>query len=74
MRSKRITRLEHQLSENIKITQNKIWSGVTKDVSYLRRILNEIYMLKFKVRTGSHSHIENLIFRFIVQKKTACLR
>ncbi|KAJ6635031.1 Open rectifier potassium channel protein 1 [Pseudolycoriella hygida] len=48
MRSKRITRLEHQLSENIKITQNRIWSGVTKDVSYLRRILNEIYMLKFK--------------------------
>lgn len=49
MRSKRITRLEHQLSENIKLTQNRIWSGVTKDVSYLRRILNEIYMLKFKV-------------------------
>lgn len=50
MRSKRITRLEHQLSENIKITHNRIWNGVTKDVSYLRRILNEIYMLKFKVQ------------------------
>lgn len=49
MRSKRITRLEHQLSENIKVTHNRIWNGVTKDVSYLRTILNEIYMMKFKV-------------------------
>lgn len=50
MRSKRIARLEHQLSENIKTTQNRIWQGVTKDVGYLRRILNEVYMMKFKVR------------------------
>lgn len=49
MQSKRVVRLEHQLSENIKITQQRIWSGVTKDVSYLRRIFNEIYMLRFKV-------------------------
>lgn len=50
MRSKRMARLEHQLSENIKTTQNRIWQGVTKDVGYLRRILNEVYMMKFKVR------------------------
>lgn len=49
MQHKKIARLEHQLSENIKLTQQRIWSGVTKDVSYLRRIFNEIYMLKFKV-------------------------
>lgn len=49
MQHKKIARLEHQLSENIKLTQARIWSGVTKDVSYLRRIFNEIYMLKFKV-------------------------
>lgn len=49
MRSKHLARLEHQLSENIKATQSKIWNGVTKDVSYLRRILNEVYMMKFKV-------------------------
>lgn len=49
MRSKRITRLEQQLSGNIKATQHRIWQGVTKDVGYLRRILNELYMMKFKV-------------------------
>lgn len=49
MRSKRIARLEHQLSENIKTTQHRIWNGVTKDVGYLRRILNELYLIKFKV-------------------------
>lgn len=49
LQSKHITRLEHQLSENIRSTQNRIWNGVQKDVSYLRRILNEVYMMKFKV-------------------------
>lgn len=49
LKSKHITRLEHQLSENIRSTQNRIWNGVQKDVSYLRRILNEVYMMKFKV-------------------------
>lgn len=49
LRSKHLTRLEHQLAENIKATQSRIWNGVTKDVSYLRRILNEVYMMKFKV-------------------------
>lgn len=49
MRSKKITRLEHQLSENIKLTHQRIWTGVSKDVSYLRHIFNEIYMMRFKV-------------------------
>lgn len=49
MRSKQITRLEHQLSENIKLTQQRIWTGVTRDVSYLRKIFNEIYIMRFKV-------------------------
>lgn len=49
MRSKRIARLEQQLSDNIKLTHNRIWNGVTKDVGYLRRILNEIYLMKFRV-------------------------
>jgi hypothetical protein len=35
---------------NIKETQKKIWNGVTKDVGYIRKILNEVYFLKFKVR------------------------
>lgn len=50
LRSKHLTRLEHQLADNIKATQSRIWNGVTKDVGYLRRILNEVYVMKFKVR------------------------
>lgn len=50
LKSKKIAHLEHQLAINLKQTQNKIWNGVQKDVGYLRKILNEIYMLKFKVR------------------------
>lgn len=52
LRSKRIKRIEHHLAANLKETQRKIWNGVTKDVSYLRKILNEVYFLKFKVREG----------------------
>ncbi|XP_031638727.1 open rectifier potassium channel protein 1 [Contarinia nasturtii] len=48
LRSKKILRLESQLAENIRSTQTRIWNGVTKDVSYLRRILNEVYMMRFK--------------------------
>lgn len=49
MQHKKIVRLEHQLSQNIKATQNRIWSGVQKDVGYLRRIINESYIMRFKV-------------------------
>lgn len=49
LRSKHLTRLEKQLADNIKSTQSRIWHGVTKDVSYLRRILSEVYMMKFRV-------------------------
>lgn len=41
--------IEHNLAMNIKQTQQKIWGGVTKDVGYLRQILNEVYFLKFRV-------------------------
>lgn len=50
MRSKRIARLEQHLSENIILTHNRIWNGVTKDVGYLRRILHEVSLMKSKVR------------------------
>lgn len=50
MQHKKIVRLEHQLSQNIKATQNRIWSGVQKDVGYLRRIINESYIMRFKVK------------------------
>ncbi|XP_037935600.1 open rectifier potassium channel protein 1 [Teleopsis dalmanni] len=48
LQSKKLAKLEQQLSTNIKSTQNRIWNGVTKDVGYLRRILNELYIIKFK--------------------------
>lgn len=49
LKSKKMKHLEHMLAQNIKETQSKIWNGVTKDVSYLRRMLNEVYMMRFKV-------------------------
>ncbi|XP_054727197.1 open rectifier potassium channel protein 1 isoform X1 [Anastrepha obliqua] len=48
LQSKKLRRLEQQLSTNIKTTQNRIWTGVTKDVGNLRRILNELYILRVK--------------------------
>lgn len=41
--------MEKLLAVNVKETQQRVWNGVTKDISYLRKILNEVYMLKFKV-------------------------
>ncbi|XP_017045820.1 open rectifier potassium channel protein 1 [Drosophila ficusphila] len=48
LQSKKLAYLEQQLSSNLKATQNRIWTGVTKDVGYLRRMLNELYILKVK--------------------------
>lgn len=49
LKSKRVKKLEHLVAQNLKQTQSKIWNNVTKDISYLRRILNETYMMRFKV-------------------------
>ncbi|XP_067011759.2 open rectifier potassium channel protein 1 isoform X2 [Anabrus simplex] len=48
MRSKKMARLEHKLAENLRMTQSKIWNGFTKDMAYLRRIINEMYLQKLK--------------------------
>ncbi|BFG02546.1 open rectifier potassium channel protein 1 [Drosophila madeirensis] len=48
LQSQKLAHLEQQLSSNLKATQNRIWTGVTKDVGYLRRMLNELYILKVK--------------------------
>ncbi|XP_058448508.1 open rectifier potassium channel protein 1 [Malaya genurostris] len=45
---KKVQRLQQLLAVNVMETQQRVWNGVTKDVSYLRKILNEVYMLKFK--------------------------
>ncbi|KAK6626700.1 hypothetical protein RUM44_009176 [Polyplax serrata] len=46
MRSKKVVKLEQKLIEAL--TRSKIWNGVTKDLGYLRRIMNELYLDKFK--------------------------
>ncbi|XP_063238441.1 open rectifier potassium channel protein 1-like [Bacillus rossius redtenbacheri] len=50
MRSKRLARLEHKLAANLRHTHSRLWGGVTRDVAYVRRVLNELYLLKMKVR------------------------
>ena len=49
LRSKRVARLERKLANNIKLTQSKLWSNLTRDVNFLRRILNEMYVMTLKV-------------------------
>ncbi|XP_044019142.1 open rectifier potassium channel protein 1-like isoform X2 [Aphidius gifuensis] len=48
MRSKQITRLEHKLAMNLKQTQTKIWGEFNKEVSYLRRVFNELQLSRVK--------------------------
>ncbi|XP_020805062.1 open rectifier potassium channel protein 1 isoform X2 [Drosophila serrata] len=60
LQSKKLAYLEQQLSSNLKATQNRIWTGVTKDVGYLRRMLNELYILKVKFcRKGNRKRPKN---------------
>ncbi|XP_065347356.1 open rectifier potassium channel protein 1 isoform X3 [Cloeon dipterum] len=50
MRSSRLRRLEKRLAHRIKSA--RLWhSG---EIGYLRRVLNELYLLKFKVHGGRH--------------------
>lgn len=66
LQSKRIARLEHQLSMNIKETQHRIVTEVAKDMSFLRRILNEANLMKFTVILNTplsqHTKSNNLLF------------
>jgi hypothetical protein len=50
MRSKKVARLERKLANNIKHTQSKLWSSLTRDVNHLRRVLNEMYVMTLKVK------------------------
>lgn len=50
LRSSRIRRLEHHMAKRFKSTHAKLWQNASRDIRYLRRVLNELYMLKFKVR------------------------
>lgn len=70
MRSKRIARLENQLAENIKLTHQRIWHGVGKDVGYLRKILNEVYLMRFRVSLVL-IYVNHRIIYFIVRLQPA---
>ncbi|XP_054263747.1 open rectifier potassium channel protein 1 [Macrosteles quadrilineatus] len=48
MRSKKVRKIEHKLATTIKQTQNRIWNEFSQDVTYLRRMLNEMYLLKIQ--------------------------
>lgn len=48
MRSEKINKLERKVAQTLKHTQSKIWNEFVHDVHYLRRILNEMYLLKVK--------------------------
>lgn len=50
MRCKKVAYLERKLAQNLKQTHSKILNEFSRDVSYVRRLLNELYLLKFKVR------------------------
>ncbi|XP_037873254.1 uncharacterized protein LOC101741673 isoform X1 [Bombyx mori] len=48
MRSERIHRIEQKFAYQFKATQNKILQGFTKDISALRKIINEANLIKIK--------------------------
>lgn len=48
MRSERIHKLEQKFACQFKATQNKILQGFTKDISALRKIINEANLIKIK--------------------------
>lgn len=48
MRSKHINKLERKVANTLRQTQSKIWNEFVTDVNYLRRVLNELYLMKVK--------------------------
>ena len=50
LRSKKVEHIERKLANNIKHTQSKLWSTVTREVNYLRHILNEVYVMTLEVK------------------------
>ncbi|XP_024215532.1 open rectifier potassium channel protein 1 [Halyomorpha halys] len=48
MRSKHINKLERKVANTLRQTQSKIWNEFVTDMNYLRRVLNELYLMKVK--------------------------
>lgn len=57
MRSKGVHRLEKKIASQFKNTQNRILQGFTKDISVIRKIINEANLIKIKVSYhNSYNH------------------
>ena len=50
MRCKKMADLERKLAQNLKHAHSKVLKEINRDVSSVRRLLNELYLLKYKVR------------------------
>lgn len=49
MKSKRVAEWEHKISQNIKATEDLVRHEVSKDLNFLRTLLNEVNFMKVKV-------------------------
>lgn len=49
MKSKRVAKWEHKISQNIRATEHLVRQEVSKDLNFLRRLLNEVNLMKVKV-------------------------
>lgn len=54
MRSERIHRIEQKFACQFKATQNRILHGFTKDLSAIRKIINEANLIKIKVSLSNY--------------------
>lgn len=79
LRSKHINTLERKVAQTLKHTQSKIWNEFVHDVHYLRRIINELYLLKVKpvykgpgVRTQLSQSCPNLSEWPVLRPRSEC--
>uniref|UniRef100_A0A1B0GNK6 Potassium channel domain-containing protein n=1 Tax=Phlebotomus papatasi TaxID=29031 RepID=A0A1B0GNK6_PHLPP len=67
--SRRVKQLEHKLALSLKETQSRVWQGVTKDIGFLRKMLNELHMLNFK---AVYSEPTDKFLQFNINRSESC--
>ncbi|XP_059621485.1 open rectifier potassium channel protein 1 [Phlebotomus argentipes] len=67
--SRRVKQLEHKLAVSLKETQTRVWHGVTKDIGFLRKMLNELHMLNFK---PVYSEPTDKFLQFNINRSESC--
>lgn len=55
MKCKRVAKWEHVISQNIKATEHLVRQEVSKDLNFLRRLLNEVNFMKVQVSNQGKS-------------------